>query len=203
MSKGEQTRERLLAIAEAAVLAKGFANTTIDEIHAEAGMTKSGFLYHFRDKTELAKALLERYIAHDDVVLDGAFDRARDLDEDPLQVFLIGLKLLAEQMADLPRAHPGCMVAATAYHDRQFDAQVQEINRAGVTNWKNRFRAMLEDAAAAHPPVIDVDLDDLAMMFVSAMEGGIVLSRVYDTPDHLATQILLYRQFVRAVFLGR
>ena len=56
VARGGATRERLLDIAEAGVLAKGFAGTSIDEIIAEAEITKSGFFYHFRDKNELARA---------------------------------------------------------------------------------------------------------------------------------------------------
>ena len=44
---------------------KGFAATSIDELIAGAGITKSGFFYHFKDKTELAKALLLRYLERD------------------------------------------------------------------------------------------------------------------------------------------
>ena len=51
VSRGEQTRDRIMDVAEASVLAKGFAATSIDEILYEAGITKSGFFYHFRDKT--------------------------------------------------------------------------------------------------------------------------------------------------------
>jgi AcrR family transcriptional regulator len=47
VARGEQTRDRIMNIAEASVLAKGFAATSIDEILFEAGITKSGFLYHF------------------------------------------------------------------------------------------------------------------------------------------------------------
>ena len=47
--KGGETREQILAVAEASVLAKGFAATSIEEIIAEVGLTKSGFFYHFRD----------------------------------------------------------------------------------------------------------------------------------------------------------
>ena len=54
MGKGEATRERILEIAEAAVLAKGFGATSIEEVIAEAGLTKSGFFYHFKDKNALA-----------------------------------------------------------------------------------------------------------------------------------------------------
>ena len=44
------------------MLEKGFAATSIDELIAAVGITKSGFFYHFKDKSELAKALMLRYI---------------------------------------------------------------------------------------------------------------------------------------------
>ncbi len=72
LTKGEQTRERLLDIAQDAVL--GFASTSIEEIIAEAGITKSGFFYHFRDKNDLAKALLQRYIDREATLFDELFD---------------------------------------------------------------------------------------------------------------------------------
>ncbi|MEQ9566662.1 MAG: TetR/AcrR family transcriptional regulator, partial [Pseudomonadales bacterium] len=71
--KGQRTRERILEIAANAVLAKGFGATSIEEIISEAGLTKSGFFYHFRDKNELARALLEQHIAQDDVIFDQVF----------------------------------------------------------------------------------------------------------------------------------
>jgi AcrR family transcriptional regulator len=55
--KGSDTREHILDVAEAAVLEKGFAATSIEELIAAVGITKSGFFYHFKDKNELAKAL--------------------------------------------------------------------------------------------------------------------------------------------------
>ena len=85
------------------MLDKGFAATSIEELIAGAGITKSGFFYHFRDKRELARALMLRYIAHNDAVLDDIFLRADELNEDPLHGFLVALKLFAEMMADLPR----------------------------------------------------------------------------------------------------
>ena len=50
--KGSYTRERILDVAEAAVLEKGFAATSIEELITAVGITKSGFLYHFKDKNE-------------------------------------------------------------------------------------------------------------------------------------------------------
>lgn len=195
-------KERLLQLAEAAVLEKGFAGTSIDELIAAAGITKSGFFYHFRDKTELARALLTRYIAHEDALFDDLFARADELNEDPLHGFLVGLKLLAELMRDLPSGHPGCLVAAYCYQDRLFDQQVRDLNASAVLAWRRRFRARLDRIAARYPPRIAVDLDDLADMLSAVADGGIILSKVLHDKDALPRQILLYREFVRAVFLG-
>jgi TetR/AcrR family transcriptional regulator, transcriptional repressor for nem operon len=112
--KGSDTRERLLDVAETSVLEKGFAATSIEELIAAVGITKGGFFYHFRDKGELAKALLVRYVAREDTLFDELFARADELNEDPLHGFLVGLKMLSEMMADLPSGHPGCLVAAYA-----------------------------------------------------------------------------------------
>src|SRR5262245_55020851 len=104
--KRGDAREKILALAEASVLEKGFAATSIEELIAAAGITKSGFFYHFKDKTELARVLLERYLEREEELLDDLFRRADELNEDPLHGFLVGLKMFAEMMADLPTGHP-------------------------------------------------------------------------------------------------
>lgn len=196
------TRERILDAAESAVLEKGFAATSIDELIAAVGITKSGFFYHFRDKGELAKALLERYIERENTLFDDLFRRADELNEDPLHGFLIGLKLLAEMMADLSEAHPGCLVAAYCYQDHLFNREVRELNAAAVRGWRQRFRARLDRIAGRYPPRIEVDFDGVADMLSAVVDGGIVLSKVLDDRNALPGQVMLYRAFIRAIFLG-
>jgi AcrR family transcriptional regulator len=198
-----QTRARILDVAEEAILAKGFDATSIEEIVAAAEITKSGFFYHFRDKNELARAPIERYMEQDRAVLDGILARARELSDDPLHAFLIALKLLAEMMADLPNGHPGCIVATVAYQERLFDAEVRELNRQGVLAWRARFRAELERIAAHYPPHDEVDLGALADMVSTVVEGGIVMSRALREPQVLPRQILLLRSYVKLLFAPR
>jgi AcrR family transcriptional regulator len=198
--KRNETRERLLAAAEEAVLAKGFAATSIEELIAAVGITKSGFFYHFKDKGELAKALLVRYLENDKAILDELFRRADELNDDPLHGFLVGLKLFAEMMEGLPAAHPGCLAASYAYQDRLFDREIRELNAQGVLAWRVRFRERLDLIAGRYPPRIAVDLDALADMATTLVEGAIVLSRVLGEGTMLPKQVLLYRDFIRAVF---
>ncbi len=200
--KSTGTRERLLDLAEAAVLEKGFAATSIDELIAGAGITKSGFFYHFKDKADLAKALMQRYVASNEALLNDIFRRADELVDDPLHSYLAGLKLLAEMMADLPGTHPGCLSASFCYQDRLFDQDVRALNQAGVTCWRQIFRDRLQRVAERYPPRIAVDIDDLADMANTLVDGGIIMSRVLDDKDIIPRQVMAYRAFVGAVFLG-
>ncbi len=194
------TRQQILDAAQAAVLAKGFSGTSIDELIAAVGISKSGFFYHFRDKTQLAKALLERYVEEDNRIFDGLFAEADDLSEDPLHSFLIGLKMLAKVFEDLPNGHPGCMVASICYHEQLFDREVRRINAEAVLGWRTRFRQRLERIALQYPARIDVSLDDLADMLSVVADGGIILSKATGDKGALPRQLLLYRDFVRLVF---
>lgn len=198
--KRGDTREQLLEAAEAAVLAKGFAATSIDELIAAVGVSKSGFFYHFKDKGDLAKALLVRYLAHDREILDELFRRADELNDDPLHGFLVALKLFAEMLGNLPEAHPGCLAASFCYQDQLFSREIRDLNAEGLLAWRRRFRERLDRIAQRYPPRVAVDLDALADMATTLVEGGIMLSRALQDGQLLPRQVLLYRDFVRCVF---
>ena len=195
------TREKILEVAEAAVLAKGFAATSIEELIAAVGITKSGFFYHFKDKGELAKAMMLRYIAHDSQLLDDIFRRGDELNDDPLHGFLVGLKLFAEMLGNLPEAHPGCLAASFCYQDQLFNKDIRELNKSSVLAWRKRFRERLELIAQRYPPRQDVDFEALADMAASNVEGGLILGRLLQDVTILPRQVLLYRDLVKMTFL--
>lgn len=200
MSKGEATRERILEIAEASVLAKGFGATSIDEVIAEAGLTKSGFFYHFRDKNQLAREMLARYVETNDRLFAEIFERGRELADDPLQGFLIGLKLLAETLADLPNGHPGCLIASICYQERLYDQQVRAIMTRSVASWNAFFKERLAEIASVYPAAEPVDVDQLANMVSCIVDGGIIMSKVLSDPSILPAQVLMFRTYVKLLY---
>jgi AcrR family transcriptional regulator len=203
MARGKGTRTKILDVAQDSVLAKGFEATSIDEIVANAEITKSGFFYHFKDKNALARALIDRHIEVEDELFDDVLGRARELSEDPLQAALIGLKLLAELIEDMPGGHPGCVVATAAYQDRLFNEDVREANRRAVLGWRRRFREMFDEIASTYPINDNVDLDHLADMVSSVVEGGIIMSRALGDPLITSQQIMLLRSYVKFLFAPR
>lgn len=200
MRKGEKTRERLMDIAESSILSKGFSATSIDEIIAEAAITKSGFFYHFKDKNELARSLLERYRTREDKLFDDLFEKAADLHDDPLHAFLIGLKLLADMFSDMPTAHPGCLIAACCYHERLFDEDVKTLNRQSVLSWRRRFTTTFKTISERYPPRDEVNIETLADMVPNTVEGGIIMAKALKEPQVVADQILLLRSYIKLLF---
>lgn len=201
-SKGDQTRDRSMDIAERSILEKGFAATSIDEVIFEARITKSGFFYHFKDKNDLALALIQRFQAHDRAFHRSLLARAEELNEDPLHALLIALKLMAEQLIEMKTLNPGCLVTTFVLQDAFFDARVRECATEIGLEWRDFYLAQLERIAEVYPPKIDIDLRVLADMVTTVVDGGIVLAKSTRSPEAVGEQLLAYRSFVRAVFLG-
>lgn len=199
-SKGARTRERLLDLAYDSVIRKGFTATSIEELVAEAGITKSGFFYHFRDKNDLARQMLERYQAENEMFQASLEARARELSDDPLHSFLIFLKLYAEAMAEAVVQHPGCIVAVITFQDQAFDRQLAEMNVNGLLAWRRRFLPWIESISRAYPPKSDPNLVAMADAVFGITASALTISKALKDPQVMAQQLLLYREQVRLVF---
>lgn len=199
-TKGEKTRERLLDVAYQSIVEKGFAATSIEELVEAAGITKSGFFYHFRDKNDLARQLYDRFLDEDEGILDTLAARARELSDDPLQSFLIFLNLYAQVMDDMEALHPGCMVATVTYQERIFDPAIKQMNVEYLLRMRERFAAWLAEIAARHPPQHEVDLEALADSLTVIVEGAIILSKALADRRLMGRQTRLFRSHVRMIF---
>jgi AcrR family transcriptional regulator len=201
-TKGERTRERILDLTYEAVIRKGFASTSIEELVEAAGITKSGFFYHFRDKTDLARQLIETYTGRNARFLDDLASRARELSDDPLHSFLIFLKLYAEEMEQMTVGHPGCLVATVTFQDQSWDQGVRQLVIDGVLDWRGRFLGWLEQIAKVYPPKGKAELADLADAILAFTYGGMTIARALGDSTAISRQTVMFRETVRLHFLG-
>jgi AcrR family transcriptional regulator len=199
-TKGERTRERILDVAYESIVQKGFAATSVEELVEAAGITKSGFFYHFRDKNDMARQLFERFLAEDEGIVETLEQRARELSDDPLQSFLIFLNLYAQMMDDMEALHPGCMVASVAYQERMFDAELKQMNIDYILRMRNRFADWLAEVSSEYPPKGDVDIGALADNLTAIIEGAIILSRSLQDQSLMGRQTRLFRNHIKLIF---
>ena len=198
--KGERTRERILDLAYDSVIRKGFAATSIEELVEAAGITKSGFFYHFKDTTDLARQLIARYTSENASFLDDMAKRARELSDDPLHSFLIFLKLYAEAMENVPDSHPGCFVATVTFQDQSFDREMRRLTVDSVMDWRGRFVGWLEEIAAVYPPRGKLAMADLADSILAFTYGGMTLAKALDDNSAISRQAMMFRETVRLYF---
>jgi AcrR family transcriptional regulator len=199
-TKGERTRERIMDLAYQSIVEKGFAATSIEELVEAAGITKSGFFYHFRDKNDLARQLFERFLAEDDGIMETLEKRARELSDDPLQSFLIFLNIYAQMMDDMNALHPGCMVATVTYQERMFDAEVRQMNVDYLRKMRARFVRWLEEIVETNPPRIAVEVEELADLLNVVVEGAIIQSKALRDETLMGKQTRQYRNYIKFLF---
>jgi AcrR family transcriptional regulator len=74
LAKGEDRKQRILAVAQRLLTRNGWRNTTLAQIAGEAGVSPAGLLHHFESKEQLLHAVLDVRDADDDAHADRAGD---------------------------------------------------------------------------------------------------------------------------------
>ena len=79
-----ETRARLLHAAAEVYALRGFGGATLDQVAAQAGLTKGAVYDHFGSKENLLIALIEEYLAGQLAEQLSLFDENRSTSERPL-----------------------------------------------------------------------------------------------------------------------
>lgn len=74
LAKGEDRRQRILAVAERLLARNGWRNTSLAQIAREAGVSPAGLLHHFESKEQLLNAVLDVRDTDDDTQADRTGD---------------------------------------------------------------------------------------------------------------------------------
>ena len=78
-AKGEDRRQRILAVAERLLARNGWRSTSLAQIAKEAGVSAAGLLHHFESKEQLLNAVLDARDADDDAHADRSGDLIAEL----------------------------------------------------------------------------------------------------------------------------
>lgn len=79
LAKGEDRRQRILAVAERLLARNGWRNTSLAQIAKDAGVTAAGLLHHFESKEQLLNAVLDARDADDDAHADRSGDLVTEI----------------------------------------------------------------------------------------------------------------------------
>jgi TetR/AcrR family transcriptional repressor of nem operon len=199
-TKGAATRQRILDRAQAMILSRGYAGTSLDALIKSLGLTKGAFFHHFDSKSDLARHLIERFSADGITLFQQTKARAEKLSDDPLQQLLIIIGLYRELFEGLTEPYPGCLLAAYVYEMQLFDDDLKPVINREFELSRRELAALIRRIQQQYPPRAAVDPVALADMFMSTFEGAFVLSKSLNEPDITAQQLGLYKTFIETLF---
>lgn len=197
---GTSTRTRILEAALELVIQQGFGSTSIDNVIEKVGITKGAFFYHFKTKQDLAMALVEYFAQRDDVHLEDARARSEKLSRDPRQQLLIFVGLFEEAFENLVEPYPGCLFASFIMQGQLFDDSVKGVISEQILKWREYLGGKIRETMQQHKPKLAVDVEALADMFTTVMEGAFIMSKSLNEPGLVAQQLRHYRNYLELLF---
>jgi TetR/AcrR family transcriptional regulator, transcriptional repressor for nem operon len=198
--KASATRQRILDAAQANVMERGFASTSVDAIQEAAGISRGTFFYHFPSKDDLARELILRHAETDRAITDEFMARAERLSSDPLQQVLLFIGFHEELFAEATMADPGCLFASFSYEAGLFDEETHAIIEDSIEHFRTVLATRLEAAMKRHPPKVAADPVALADFVYGVMQGGFILSRANGDLGAMCDHIRQLRTYFELLF---
>jgi TetR/AcrR family transcriptional regulator, transcriptional repressor for nem operon len=172
--RGQETRDRIVRSAAELVAARGIEHTSLDDVRAAAGASKSQLYHYFADREALVEAAVECRCAQVLELLTQAFAGMESFGD--LEARLRGLVALYEQ-------HPsGCPIGTMANEiaSRHERARVTLAEAFGA--WEGFYANLFERLRARGDLRSDADPAALATVILAAIEGGQLLSETRKNP---------------------
>jgi AcrR family transcriptional regulator len=169
--QGRATRERIVRAAAELVAERGAAATSLDDVRAATGASKSQLYHYFGDKHGLIEAVVEHQCATVLGLQAHALASVSTWED---------LERWAEVMVSImddQDARGGCpigtLAAALSDTDEELRTSLSEAFRA----WSDAIRGALARLQRDGLLAPDADLDTLTTITLSAIQGGLLLTK--------------------------
>ena len=177
MTKGEETRARVLDSAMAIVNRKGLRNTSMQDIIDETGVKKGNLYFHFSGKDDLGRSLVreaaDRYFEYLSKSIKS---------RDPLGK----IRDILEAVFRFHRRTGfvgGCIFGNTALEMSDTDGEYAALIMEVFDRWVRILAGLLREAGKAGALPAGIRPEPMARHIVSAMEGSIMMARLYKRED--------------------
>ncbi len=199
-AKGEQSREKILTATKGLVMRKGFAGTSVDDILKATGLSKGSFFHHFKSKGDLANQLIRWHSAQDLKMFRTFMAQAEAAHDDPMDQLLQFLTAFETYLSDPDSPPRGCLYALYTYEDDHFEHDVKGHVAEVLQTWTAMYIRKFQEVIDRRQPVRPVTAKQLSEMFVSVIEGGLILQRAYGSPGLTARQSEQFREYLNLLF---
>lgn len=184
MDQVEETRERIIKKAAQIFNMHGFAGTSMSQLTKAVGMTKGAIYCNFKDKDELALAAFD-YNFNRIKQETAQVIRAKDNACDKLIAFA---NYYLDQFAIMTQ-NGGCPILNAATDADNVHPPLKERALQAIETWTDTVTRIIRKGLKYKQIKPDVRPEQFASIFVSLIEGGILLSKTSGNAIHLSRNV--------------
>jgi TetR/AcrR family transcriptional repressor of nem operon len=178
MSKGGNTRRRIVAEAATLFNQRGFRGGSIADLMQVTGLEKGGIYRHFATKEELAAEAF-------DYAWQAATDvRMQDLDSIPNSVDKLK-RFMKNFIERRPAVPGGCPLLNTAIEADDGNPILRERARKALRQWQDRLAEIVKAGVQRREIRSGIDPKKLVTLIIGSLEGALMISRLERDRDAL------------------
>ncbi|MEO6052984.1 MAG: TetR/AcrR family transcriptional regulator [Chthoniobacterales bacterium] len=189
------TKQRLVGATLGLMLRQGFNATTVDQICAEAKLTKGSFFHYFDTKEEIGRAAVDFFAQ---VGTDLYSEAWKDAEVPALEQLhrlfdiMIGFAKQPEPLV--------CMVGMMSQEMSLTHPEFRKACAGHLDVWSDMVIRMLNGAKKAHRPKVNFDSAEVAWFLNSLWQGSMLIGKVKQDPRLVIRNLKRARAYVDSLF---
>ncbi|MGB9330790.1 MAG: TetR/AcrR family transcriptional regulator [Steroidobacteraceae bacterium] len=189
-------REKLLDASFVLIREKGYSATSVDELCAEAGVTKGAFFHHFPSKDALAVAAANRWSEISEALFQTApYHRHRDPLDRVLGYLDFRKALLKGEVAEFT-----CLAGTMVQEVYRTHAEIREACEASISGNATMVEADIAEALKLYGVRAKWSAQSLALHTQAVLQGAFILAKAKGGPDVAAASIDHLRRYIELLF---
>jgi AcrR family transcriptional regulator len=194
MSKGEETKERILQQAAELFNQKGYAGSSMSDIMRVTGLQKGGIYNHFKSKDDLALQAFDYAIAQITRRFLAVLREKRHAVE-RLQAIINVFRNYIDNPQN-PIIKSGCPLLNTAIESDDAHPALRDRAQRAMNSWRGIITKIIHKGIDRGEIRSDVNPDEVATIMISSLEGGVMMTKLYGDSIHIARVIKHLNHYV-------
>lgn len=189
--KGEQTKALIVQKASKLFNCQGYMASSISDIMHETGLQKGGIYNHFESKEELMLSAFSFSIE----TMTHFYSEALAGKQGCMER-LLAIASVVEKLAENQLLPGGCPIMNAAIEADDADPLLREKARAAMDDFLGMVRHLVQKGIEKGEVKQGVDPEYVATVFISTLEGALMLSKLYRNREHLKRAVHHLKSFL-------
>ena len=197
--RAEASAERLLDAAVHVIRSKGYSAARVEDICAEAGLTKGAFFHHFASKEACAVAAAARFAADADAIFDAApYMRLQDP-----RARVLGYVEFRRAILQGEPPQFTCLLGTMVQEAYDTHPAIREACDRYISEHAARLEADLKQAKALYAPGATWSAESASLFSQAVLQGSFVLAKAKSGPKVAADCLDHLKRYFEALLPAR